>query len=156
VTIFDRLVNEESYVGFSASIGSLARTSGRRAALARAREYLRRIVKSPPAQVIVDTVSKIVKVGGGNALPQASSLFSMFEVRTLPILVDVSGGRSQALQRWLATAVSAPPFTRAGRELASPAIDWLPPLPSASADEPGGVHVSMGRVRDLLAALQKI
>jgi hypothetical protein len=146
-------VNEESYSGFSNSIGSLTQSRGRKAALARARTYLRRIVKSPPAQVIVDTISKIVKVGGANAIPQASSLFSMFQVRALPMLLDLSPARSKALERWLATAESAPPFSREGRQLNNPAIDWLPPLRSASADEPGSPHVSMGRVGELIAVL---
>jgi hypothetical protein len=153
VNIFDQLVNEESYSGFSNSIGSLTQSKGRKAALARARTYLRRIIKSPPAQVIVDTISKIVKVGGANAIPQASSLFSMFQGRALPMLLDLSPARSQALNRWLATAGSAPPFSSEGRQLNTPAIDWLPPLQSASADEPGSPHVSMGRVGELIAAL---
>jgi hypothetical protein len=153
VSIFDRLVNEESYSGFSNSIGSLTQSSGRRAALARTRTFLRQIVKSPPAQVILDVVSKIVKVGGANAIPQASSLFSMFQVRALPMLVDLSEARSRALKRWLATAGAVPPFSREGRQVTMPTIDWLPPFHSASADEPGSAYVSMGRVSELLTAL---
>jgi hypothetical protein len=119
----------------------------------RARTYLRRIVKSPPAQVVIDTISKIVKVGGANAIPQASSLFSMFQVRALPILVDLSEARAQALKRSLATAGVAPPFSREGRQVSMPKIDWLPPFQSASADEPGSAYVSIGRVGEILAAL---
>ncbi len=153
VSIFDRLVNDESYVGFSSSVGSLIHTAGRRAALARIRSCVRRIVKSPPVQVIVDSISKLVKVGGATALPQASSLFSMFRVRALPMLVDLTDARSQTLKRWLATAGSAPPWSRAGRRLTSQTITWLSPLQSASAGEPGDAFVSMGRVGDLLESL---
>ena len=77
----------------------------------------------------------------------------MFQVRALPMLVDLSGARTQALKRWFDTAGAAPPFSRAGRQMASPEIDWLPPLKSASADEPGSAHVSLGRAGDLAAAL---
>ncbi len=49
--------------------------------------------------------------------------------------------------------IMEPPFSREGRQLDPPAIDWLPPLQSASADELGSPHVSMGRVGDLIAVL---
>jgi len=153
ISIFDRLVNDESYVSFSSSVGSLIHTAGRRTALAQIRSCVRRIVKSPPVQVIVDYVSKLVKVGGATALPQASSLFSMFQVRALPMIVDLETARSQALKRWLATTGSVPPLSRAGRQPADSAIAWLPPLQSAAAGEPWDPFVSMGRTGDLLASL---
>jgi hypothetical protein len=53
ITLFDQLVNDESHVGFSNSVASLADAAGRRAALSRVRSNVRRLVASPPAQVIV-------------------------------------------------------------------------------------------------------
>jgi len=157
LNLFDELVNNERYLTFSRAVARIGSVSGRRAALSRIRSTVRSLFSSPPAAARLESVTKIVSVGSGKALPKAEALFSMFSVRRMPVLVDLAQAKRLALRRWLAAGASEP-LNQSGQRLSHGAVRWLPPLASASPSAPGDSLLHMGRVgelREVLAAFER-
>ncbi len=153
ITLFDRLVNDASYLEFSEAVGKLSRPQTRRRALARVKEYRRRFMSNPIISASWNFTTKVINAWTGVPIPEASALATLVSDKSFPILADLSTARQRAIEMWLASCNVAQPCNRAGSPYAGDEIYWLPPMKSIRASHPDGM-LYCGTVGELKQALE--
>jgi len=152
VRVFGRLLRDPLYQDLSSGVQSLAKPESRASALAKIVETTRSLMSRPFISKSWDYVVSLVKVWSGLPLPDAGTLLGMTTGKSLPILVDLTGARRNAVAMWQ-RSYPAEPYVLQRKRLPDDVIQWLPPLASARHDNPDSLTLTLGTVGELLGAL---
>lgn len=156
ISVFDRLVNDRSYLEYSDSIFRLALPESRKQALVELRELERGIRSASFVSTGWNYLAKVIKVYTGVPLPESSAISGIIQGRSLPALVNFQEARTSAVEMWKKSDLTAHPLRRDGKPVVDGAISWLPPLDSMKIYSPDNKTFSLGNVGDLVSALEKV
>lgn len=156
ISVFDRLINDQSYLEYSDSIFRLASPDSRKQALVELRELERGIRSTSFVSTGWNYLAKVIKVWTGVPLPESSAIFGIIQGRSLPALVNFQEARTSAVEMWKKSDLMDYPLRRDGKPVADEEIIWLPPLESMEIYSPDNKSFSLGKVGDLLAVLEKV
>jgi hypothetical protein len=154
ISIFDRLVNDRSYLQYSDSIARLTLPETRDQALVDLREFSRRTSSKDFVSSSWNYFTKIMKVWTGIPLPESKEIASLIRDKALPPLVDLKEARQCAVQTWRDLGNTDQPLRRDGLPISDRKILWIPPLPSMKVGDSGSSTV--GTVSELLNALTEM
>lgn len=156
ISIFDKLVNESTYLEYSDSMVNLNDPSTRERALGRIREIGQSIKSSDTVRNGWDITSKVITACSGIPIPDASILSTLDSERHLPMLTDLSEAKRDALALWKDSPLSEVPLAKNGEPIENENIIWLPPLKSMKVHTPYNENkVSFGTVGELLTVLKE-
>jgi hypothetical protein len=155
ISIFDRLVNDSSYIAFSDSVTRLSDPATRKRALVELRVYGRKISSRHFISTCWDYVAKILQVWRGVPMPKSGEISSLIRDKTFPTLIDLSPARKSAVEMWLASNNTKEPLRRDGLPVIEEKIHWLPPLESMEVSGPDDEAFKLGKVGELLKALEE-
>lgn len=155
ISVFDRLINDSSYLEFSDSIARLAAPSTRDQALLELRELERGLRSNTFISTGWNYLSKIIKVWTGVPIPESSAIANIMKGRSLPPLVNMNSARNQAVEMWKNSDLKNNPLQRDGKPVVDDDIHWLPPLDSMEVYSPHNVPSKLGTVSELIKALKK-
>lgn len=156
ISVFDRVVNDSSYLEFSKAVGDLANPKTRCGALSRVRTAGRKFMSSRLITTTWDYAAKLIQGWTGAPIPESGELASFISDRTFPALVDLNRARQSALQMWVASSKTSEPCSRSGSPYSFDGVIWLPPLKSLSPTHPDDLGLTLGTVGDLEIALQQV
>lgn len=155
ISIFDRLINDQIYIGYSESIAQLADPSRRKQALIQLRELERGIRTLSFISSGWDYAAKAIKAWSGIPVPESKAISSLIQGRKLPALVDMQTARASAVDMWKKSDLVHAPLGRDGSPLGEGDIVWIPPLDSMEVYSPDNKPFNLGKVGELLKALEK-
>lgn len=155
LSVFDRLINDSSYLEYSDSISRLALLSSRNEALIELREMERGIREKAFVSTGWNYISKVLKVWTGAPIPDSSAISSVIYNRSLPPLVDLKEARKKAVEMWKSSDLKNTPLRRDGTPITEENIHWLPPLGSMVVGSPGCGPFAFGTVGELKQALEE-
>ena len=133
ISLFDKLVNDPTYLSFSSDIALLSSPNARERALVRLRDYTRLVSATKFAGVAWDYTTKVLKVWPGVPLPEAKDLSAVMLGREAPTIADPQPLQGRALENWRLSTVSEKPLNYDGTRLSDDGIEWL--LPSRTVGE---------------------
>ena len=158
ISLFDRLMNDPLYSEYSEAISTLGRVQNRQSALSRVRTAGRALSSSNLVGKGWNFVARVVNVCAGVPLPKSNTLSILVSNRSFPTVVGLRQARQRALEMWMSSADHTVPYNRSGTPYSNDEVDWLPPLKSISAPQPGESYLRLGNVgelRDQLQAFEK-
>ncbi|OAN16473.1 hypothetical protein A3K86_10775 [Photobacterium jeanii] len=155
ITVFDRLINDKSYLEYSDSVARLAEPSCRQKALVKIREMERDIRSTNFISTGWNYAAKAIKAWSGVPIPESSAISSIVQGRSLPALVDLQGARESAVAIWKNTDLTESHLQRDGSSLDNGQIIWLPPLDSMKIHSSSNKKFTFGKASELLEALKK-
>lgn len=155
ISVFDRLINDVSYLEYSDSIARLPFPSTRDQALVELRELERGIRTNTFISTGWNYFSKVIKVWTGVPIPESSAIANIMKGRSLPPLVNMMGARNQAVEMWKKSDLKNTPLRRDGRPVVYDGIHWLPPLDSMGVNSLDDISSKLGTVGELKKALEK-
>lgn len=156
INIFNKLINDSTYLEYSDSIANLSKPSSRAKALNRVREISEGIKSSEIVKNGWNITSKIITACSGVPVPDTTILSSFSSERQLPQLTDLSVARSDVVNTWKESTLSKVPLKRDGQPIADDSVFWLPPLKSMEVYSPNNESISsFGTVNELLNCLQE-
>jgi len=156
LSIFDRLINDASYVNYSTSIAQLSAVEYRERSLADIRRYGKIIRENKYLGAAWNIATEGIKVFTGTELPESKELRDLFPMRALPPLLDMRKARQRAIEMWRSAGASKAPLNSSGMPLADGSIEWLPPCPSLQSPSAGSRLVQFGTVGELLEILNQL
>lgn len=156
ISVFDRLINDQSYLEYSDSIFRLASPESRKQALIELRELERSIRSTNFVSIGWNYLAKVIKVSTGVPLPESSAISGIIQGRSLPALVNFQEARASAVEMWKKSDLMNKPLRRDGRPVADDEVAWLPPMESMEIYSPDNKAFRLGKVGELLAALEKV
>jgi hypothetical protein len=151
ISIFDRLVNDRSYLQYSNSIARLTLPETRDQALVDLREFSRRTSSKEFVGSSWNYFTKILKVWTGIPLPESKEIALLIHDKALPPLVNLKESRQRAVQMWRDLGNTNQPLRRDGLPIGDRKILWIPPLPSMRVGDSG--FSTLGTASELLKAL---
>jgi len=155
IGIFDKLINDQSYIEYSNSISELTIPSNREVTLRNIQVLSRKIGSSNYISTGWDYLTKIIKVLSGVPLPESKAIASVIKGQNLPQLVDLTLAKNNALEMWKQSVNTNNPLRRDGKPLDSGEISWLPPLGSMKVRSEDNRTFSLGSVGELKNALEE-
>ncbi|WP_312743775.1 hypothetical protein [Cedecea neteri] len=155
ISIFDRLLNDQSYLEYSASVASLSEPALRPKALLYIRELERKIRALPYASTGWNYTTKIIQAMTGYSLPESNAISSIIRGRHLPALVDLKEIRESAVDLWKKNNLVETPVGPDGSLIKKGTVYWIPPLPSMQIPSTqGSISISIGSASELKHALE--
>jgi len=154
IAVFDRLLNDPEYLGFSLAVSELALPQKRRAVLSRVRHCGRRLIANSLVAKGWDCVVKSIAAWTGAPLPASSTLATLISGKDFPILVDLRAARRRAITTWLKTAQTTMPISSSSTSYEG--LSWI--LPARPPDEWDGGDLTVatfGKVSELLTELRR-
>jgi len=155
ISIFDRLVNDQTYVEYSDSVAQLGDPSRRERAMIRVRELERAVRSLSFISTGWNYAAKAVKAWSGVPVPESQAISSLIQGKTLPTLIDMQKARESAVDMWKKSDLVGAPLNRDGAPLIEGDIQWLPPLNSMKVYSNDNRPFSLGSVGELLEALNE-
>lgn len=154
INIFDKLINDESYLEYSNAITELTLSDRRENTLRNIRELSQKIGSKNYVSVGWDYLTKIIKVLSGVPLPESKAISSIIKGQKLPQLVNLSNAKANALDIWRKTSDKSNPLRRNGQPIGDKNVTWLPPLDSMEIRSEDNRTFSLGKVGELLKVLE--
>lgn len=151
ISIFDRLINDKTYIEYSDSVALLADPSHREKAKIQIRELTRGVRSLSFISSGWNYTTKAIKAWSGVPIPESTAISSIFKGRSLPALVDMQTVRENAVDMWKKTSLVHAPLDRDGAPLSDEEIVWVPPVDSMEVYP----SFSIGKIDDLLDAMEK-
>ena len=158
ISLFDRLMNDPQYSEYSEAVWMLGSAKNMQSALSRVRTAGQALSSSDSICKGWNFVSKVVNVCTSVPIPDSKFLSIFVSKRSFPTVVDLRQARQRALEMWRSSADHTVPYNRSGTPFPKNEVDWLPPLNSMSAPQPGEgyLHIgSVGELRNQLEAFKK-
>ena len=156
ISVFDRLINDATYLEYSDSIVRLSAPTTREQALIELRELERGLRKNTFISTGWNYLSKVIKVWTGVPIPDSSAIANIIKGRTMPPLVNMKSARDQAVEIWKKSDLKDTPLRRDGKPVAEDEdIHWLPPFDSMEIYSPNKGPFKLGTVRELKKALDE-
>lgn len=124
IEVFDRLINDSTYLGYSESIFDLTLPEARPAALLRARSAALQVAQKPILKAGWNLARAAIMAYTGASVPEAASFMGFFGDSRLPLIVNQGEARRKAVAAWSSRAKTIP-FQPEGDE-ASSAL-WIAP-----------------------------
>ena len=156
ITVFDRLINDQSYLEYSESIFYLSAPENRNKALLKLREFECDIRSKSFVSTGWNYLAKLIKVWSGVPLPNSSEIASIVQGQSLPALVNLHEARLKAIEIWKKSTLTKQPLRRDGQPVTDGEIRWIPPLDSMEVYSPSDKAFSLGKAGDLVEALRKV
>jgi hypothetical protein len=153
VSIFDRLINDSTYLEYSDSIVKLSDPTSRNRALIEIREIERSFRSMDFISTGWNYTAKIIKAWSGVPVPDSSAISTLMQGRNIPALVDLSKARSNAIEMWKKSDLTDSPLQRDG-SLIEEEIAWLPLLDSMKINSSSHKSFSLGTVGELKKVLE--
>ncbi len=156
ISVFDRLINDKTYLEYSDSVAQLADPSRRDNAMIHIRDLERGVRSLSFVSAGWNYAAKVIKAWSGVPVPESGAISSIIQGRSLPAFVDLQAARENAVSMWKKTDLVDSPLGRDGKSLVEGEVLWIPPLSSmeiySTDNKP---FSSFGKVSDLLEALEK-
>lgn len=154
ISIFDRLVNDVSYLQYSNSVARLASPETRGKAIVELRDIGRGIRSKSYISSGWNFLAKVLKVWTGLPIPESGAIATLVKDKVLPPLVNMANARKQAVEMWKNSELTDAPLRRDGLPVSDEEIKWLPPLDSMKVYAPDDKMLNLGTVGELLEALK--
>ena len=154
INIFDKLINDDSYIDYSNSITELTLTDRRENAVRNLKELSRTISTKSYISVGWDYLAKLIKVLSGVPVPESKAIASIVKGQGMPQLIDLSNARTNALDIWKKSNNTNLPLRRDGQPVDQDNVTWLPPLDSMEVRSADNRTLSLGKVGELLKVLE--
>lgn len=154
IALFDRLLNDPNYLQLSDAVSALVFPQKRRAALAKVREYGRKLIENGVIAKGWNYAGKVVKAWTGVPVPEADTLLTLISGKSFPMLVDLRRARKRAIEAWLASAKTSQPISASGDTYDG--LSWI--LPAGPPSDWDGGEISMlsfGTVSELVKELTR-
>jgi hypothetical protein len=156
ISVFDKLINDQSYLDYSESIHKLAVPESREQALIALREIERGVRGNHFVSTGWNYIAKVIKVWTGVLLPDSSDIARIANGRSLPPLVNLQDARINAVEIWKKSSLTESPLGRDGKPVTDDKIVWVPPLESMEVYTPTDKAVSFGKVGELIEVLKSV
>jgi hypothetical protein len=156
ISIFDRLINDKTYIEYSDSVAMLADPSHREQAMMQIRELERRVRSLSFISSGWDYAAKAIRVWSGVPVPESKAISSLIQGRSLPAFVNMQTARENAINIWKKSDLVDAPLGRDGLPLGDEEILWIPPLESMEVYSFDNKPFSLGKASELLEALEKV
>lgn len=155
ITVFDKLINDQTYLEYSDAINQLSLPAKRENTLKKIKELSRTIGSKSYIPVGWDYLTKIIKVLSGVPLPESKDIAAVIRGKNIPQLVDLTTARNNALEMWKKSKYINNPLRRDGQPIDSKNIHWLPPLDSMKIRSEDNRSFCLGKVGELKKALEE-
>ena len=157
ISVFDRLINDATYLEYSDCVAQLTDPSSRNKAMIKIRDLERGVRSLSFVSTGWNYAAKVIKAWSGVPVPESGAISSLIQGRSLPAFVDLQVARENAVSMWKKTDFVNSPLGRDGKSLGAGEILWIPPLNSMEIYSPDNKPFSnFGKVGDLLEALKKV
>ncbi|HBT88535.1 hypothetical protein [Desulfobacter sp.] len=154
VSLFDRLINDPSYLQMSEAITDLREPQKRAAALSKVREWGRKLVDNAIFAKGWDYIGKGIKAWSGAPIPEADTLATIMSGKQFPMLLNLRQARKRAVQSWQRTMSTIPPLSATGDEYEG--VSWIVSGTPAKDWDGGEIFsFSLGTAGQLKNALEK-
>lgn len=150
VCLFDRIINDESYLTLSASIAELAVPETRSMALREIKSNVSRLLTKERLEAGWNYAGKWIKTLTGMPVPEMKEIASLLGEKRFPVALDLRDARKRAVECWIQSADLQPLLKD---ESQNEAVDWIVrALPSKWSGGRLG-DFTLGTVREVMAAL---
>ncbi len=156
ISIFDKLINDVTYLEYSDTITQLSIPEKRDSALVDLRSLTRNFSSKKYAHTGWDYMTKLLTVWSGVPLPDSKAIATIIKGKELPQFVNLDLAKEKALDMWKNSNLTNTPLTRTGEPINSKNINWLPPLGTMNIRSEGNKSFSIGKASELLKALEKV
>lgn len=156
MSVFDKLINDKTYLEYSDAIYELSSPLTRETAKLKLKELSRIIASKSYIGKGWDYLTKMIAAWKGIPLPESKDLANLINGDNLPSLVNLNSAKNRAIEIWRNTNLNTRPLRRDGSPLGDEEIIWLLPFDKMEIRAEDDRTHSIGTVKSLTEALQKI
>ncbi|KZB69998.1 hypothetical protein AUQ42_00375 [Thalassospira sp. MCCC 1A02491] len=157
ILMFDRLINDETYLEYSHNIARLSDPLSRNDALMHIRLLGGKIRKFEPLSAVWNYVAKVISVSAaGIPVPDTGLIASLVKNRPLPSIIDLTQARSKAFCNWSNTNKVETPLDSKGNPVVGGEVQWMSPSLGTKMINPQRDDVVSINGRKLRDALSKL